>query len=256
VSAAGSAPASAAPAATGQPRAARSDTTGAKTAIGGSDPSRVLVDADDFSTALDKGKWGVYESTAANGSSWSASAVRTTGGELQITGTGTNPTGAGNVAGGLCWCGTNGNRLYGIWQVRARFDAGAGYGPIVGLWPQSDNGDAEGYISAVNAPAADRRSLTGRLVWPDGGADTGPATGNFTVWHTYTIEWRAGFVKLSIDGKAYYDSTKSTAKPVIPHTPLHLYMQLVIGPKNGVPPADASTPAHVVMHVDWVRFYR
>jgi beta-glucanase (GH16 family) len=241
----------------GQPRASRSGTTGSKTAIGGSDPSRVLVDADDFSgAAVDKGKWGVYESTSANGSIWSPSAVRTANGELQIIGTGNNPTGKGNVAGGLCWCGANGNRLYGIWQVRTRLDAGAGYGPIIGLWPQSNNGDTEGYISAVNAPAPDRKSLTGRLVWPAGGNDSGPATGNFTVWHTFTIEWRATFVKLYIDGKPYYDSTKSTAKPVISHAPLHLYMQLAIGPKNGVPAADATTPAHVVMHIDWVRFYR
>jgi hypothetical protein len=158
------------------------------------------------------------------------------------------------VAGGLCWCGTNGNRLYGIWQVRARLDAGTGYGPIIGLWPQSDNG-AEGYISAVNAPEPARQSLVGRLSWPNG-ADTGKATGDFTAWHVFTIEWRATFVKLYVDGRAYYDSTKSAAKPVSPNKPLHLYMQLAIGPKNGVPAADASTPAHVVMHIDWVRFYR
>jgi hypothetical protein len=240
---------------TGQPRAARSDTTGSRTAIGGSDPSRVLVDADDFSGSLNTGKWGVYDSTAANGSIWSPSAVHTTGGELQIVGTGNNATGKGNVAGGLCWCGTNGNRVYGIWQVRARFDAGAGYGPILGLWPQSDNGN-DGYIAAVNMPDPSRKSLTGRLISPGGAADTGNVTGDFTAWHLFTIEWRATFVKLSLDGKVYYDSTKSAAKPVIPHLPLHLYMQVAIGPKNSVPAADATTPAHVVTHVDWVRFYR
>jgi hypothetical protein len=248
--------ASAAGSGTGQPRAARSGGTGSKTAIGGSDPSRVLVDADDFSGAtLDKGKWGVYDSTSANGSVWSPAAVRTAGGELQIIGTGNNPTGKGNVAGGLCWCGSDGNRVYGIWQVRARFDAGAGYGPIIGLWPQGDNGDTTGYISAVNATAADRKSFGGRLIWP-GGNDFTSVTGDFTAWHTFTIEWRATFVKLSLDGKIYYDSTRSTNKPVIPHAPLHLYMQVAVGPTAGVPAAGASTPAHVVSHVDWVRFYR
>ncbi len=218
--------------------------------------SGALIAADDFSgTAPDTGKWGLYDSTAPNGSLWSPSAVRVTGGELQIVGTGKNATGKGNVAGGLCWCGANGNRLYGIWQVRARFDAGAGYGPIIGLWPKSDSG-TDGYISAVNMPGADRNSLSGRVLWAGSGHDSGTASADFTRWHTFTIEWRATFVKLSVDGKLYYDSTRSTANPVIPQTPLHLYIQVTVGPADGTPAPDASTPAHVVTHIDWVRMYR
>jgi SARP family transcriptional regulator, regulator of embCAB operon len=208
---------------------------------------------DNFSgTTLDTDRWGVYSATASNGGILSPSAVRVTGGQLQIIGTGTNATGKGNVAGGLCWCGTGGDRLYGIWQVRARFDAGAGYGAIIGLWPNSDDASTTGYISAVNMPGAARTSLYGQVVW-SGGADSGDVTGDFTAWHTYTIEWRATFVRLSLDGKVYYDSTKSTAKPVIPHVPLHLYTQVAVGPSDDVPAPNASTPAHVIMHYDWVK---
>jgi beta-glucanase (GH16 family) len=250
------APASAAASAGDQPRADRSGAIGSKVAIGGSDPTRVLIDADDFSAPRpDPAKWGLYDSAAPNGSVWSPAAVRTAGGELQITGTGTNPTGAGNMAGGLCWCGTNGDRLYGIWQVRAKFDAGAGYGPIIGLTPKSGKAE-DGYISAVNMPDPTRTSLVGRVVWAAGGTDASPATGDFTAWHTYTVEWRAGYVRLSIDGKRYYDSTRSAGKPVIPQTPMHLYIQVAVGPGGGVPAPDATTPAHVVAHFDWVRFYR
>jgi hypothetical protein len=39
----------------------------------------------------------------------------------------------------------------------------------------------------------------------------------------------------------------------IPKTPTHLIMQQPIGPGSGVPAVDSSTPATVVMHIDWVK---
>ncbi len=234
---------------TAAPQASQSSAAPSKAVTTG--PPGPLID--NFTgTTLDTTKWDVYGSTSTNGGIWNSSAIRTTGGELQIVGTGTNATGSGNVAGGLCWCGTGGNRLYGTWQVRARFDAGAGYGIVLGLWPASNKGSADGYIAGASVPGAARTSMTGRVVW-NGGNDPGTVTGDFTAWHTYTIEWRATYVRLSLDGKVFYDSTKSTASPVIPHVPEHLYMQSPIGPDGNVPAPNANTPAHVVMHFDWVK---
>src|SRR5205807_9595382 len=121
-----------------------------------------LLGDDEFGgTAPDTAKWGVYHSTSPIGGVWAVSQVRVADGELQIVGTGRNPTGHGNLSGGLCWCGAGGNRLYGIGKVRAKFDAGAGYGTTIGLWPQSDQGGADGAITVAGVPAADRRTLDG-----------------------------------------------------------------------------------------------
>jgi hypothetical protein len=74
--------------------------------------------------------------------------------------------------------------------------------------------------------------------------------GDFSAWHVYTIEWRATYVKMWVDDQLYLETTTS------PAVPLHLYMQQTVGPSDGVPPADASTPDRVVMRFDWVKMYR
>ena len=248
--------------------AAPSDSTASSSSAGPSasaskagpptDPN--LIGADEFTgPAPDTGKWVVYHSTAPNGGVWAVSQVRVTGGELQIVGAGRNPTGQGNLAGGLCWCGTGGNQIYGIWKVRAKFDAGAGYGPIIGLWPQSDQGARDGSITFATLPGADKRTLDQRVVWSDNGtrvSDGVDVHGDFTGWHTYTVEWRATSVKLSLDDKVVYDSTTSTKGVVIPKTPMHLIVQVQVGPADGVPAANASTPDQVLTHLDWARMYR
>jgi hypothetical protein len=216
-----------------------------------------LIGADDFTgTAPQSSRWALYQSSDPNGAAWSPSMVRVADGELRIVGTGRNPTGNGNRSGGLCWCGTDGNRLYGKWQVRARFDPGLGYGPVVGLWPHTDQ-RTDGSISFA-VPGAVRKVLYLHVAWTVGGkpfSDERKVNGDFTAWHVYTFEWRAGFVKIQIDGAVVYDSTTS-ATVVLPRVPMHFYAQQTIGPKDGVPAADASTPDQVVTHVDWVRAYR
>jgi hypothetical protein len=57
-------------------------------------------------------------------------------------------------------------------------------------------------------------------------------------------------VKMWVDDQLYLETTTS------PAVPLHLYMQQTVGPNDGVPPADASTPDRVVMRFDWVKMYR
>jgi SARP family transcriptional regulator, regulator of embCAB operon len=215
-----------------------------------------LVGLDDFAGAgPDLTRWGLYDSVHPNGSVWSPSMVRVAAGELRVVGSGRNPTGAGNRSGGLCWCGRDGSRTYGKWQIRARFDAGAGYGQIIGLWPDSNKG-ADGWVS-MDTPGADRHRLYVDLNWTSGTqhTDGSQLDGDFTQWHVYTFEWRAGFIKIQVDGAVIYDSTR-TVGVVIPSGPMHLYMQQTIGPTGGVPPPNAQTPDEVVMHVDWVRIYR
>jgi beta-glucanase (GH16 family) len=213
-----------------------------------------LVASDDFTgTAPDPARWGIYDSTD---SKWSHDMVRVTNGELVIAGVGRDPSGAGNRSGGLCWCGTGGDQRYGRWQVRARFDAGAGYGPIIGLWPQSDH-NVQGWITFADSPLPDRHKLHGYLAWTAGTRqfDRRELSGDFTAWHTYTVEWRETFVRMYVDTTLYYDSTTGQGV-VIPSGPMHLILQQTVGPKDGVPAPDAATPDMVGMHIDWVRIYR
>ncbi|GIH14486.1 glycoside hydrolase family 16 protein [Rugosimonospora africana] len=210
--------------------------------------------SDDFTSALNTSMWNVYGTTA--GSTYNSTMVRVAGGELQVLGAGNSPTASANKSGGLCWCGTNGNRLYGKWQVRARFDAGSGYRQVLELWPQSDNDTADGRIKFAGDTDAAKKTLELSVLQPGGARSwTGTRSGDFTAWHTYTVEWRANSVTMSLDGTQVYDSATSGTALTIPSKPMHLVIQQDKGPGNGIPAANASTPAQVVMHVDWVRYY-
>jgi hypothetical protein len=219
------------------------------------DPNLLAVE--DFTgTAPNEDRWGLYQSTADNGALWQRSALQVSGGQLHIVATGRNPTGAGNIAGGLCWCGTGGNRLYGIWKVRARFDAGAGYGPVIGLWPETDTGN-DGMIN-FGAPEANRGTLHTTVAGNNGAwvADTRKIAANLTGWHTYTVEWRATAIRMYLDSRLVYASSTSTGTVFLPHTQMHLIIQVNEGPTDSVPAANSSTPDRVVTYIDWVRMYR
>jgi hypothetical protein len=226
--------------------------------VGNGSPSPVpgqSAAGDEFSgTALDTDKWAVYGDGGA--SPLSPDMVGVSGGELQVRGVGRSPTAAGNKSGGLCWCGDGGNQLYGKWQVRARFDAGSGYRQGLTLWPQSDN-DAEGSIAFASDADAAKKSLYVVLVPPGGGpAGSVSKSGDFTAWHVYTVDWRPGYVRISVDSTVIFDSTTVAGAPAIPRTPMHLAIQQDKGPADGIPAANASTPDQVVMHIDWVHLFR
>jgi hypothetical protein len=224
--------------------------TAAATSTAAAQPATVR---DDFTGTKLAGLWSPYRSTKANGGVWLPGQVRVRNGELQILGQGTDPTGNGNRSGGLCLCDPGGIRLYGAWQVRARFDAGAGYAQTIGLWPQSNDGNQDGHISLAMSTTADKRSSWHAVIAP-GGTSVGNSTaGNFAAWHVYAVEWRATFVRISIDGKTVLDSRKAPGLAV-PHTPQFLYLQQEIGPDGDIPAANTHTPKTVVMHVDWVRY--
>jgi beta-glucanase (GH16 family) len=235
-----------------------SQPSGAVTAAPSGRPSAPdLIASDDFSGTALASRWDVYESTAPNGSAMSPDNVRIVDGELRIVGSGRNPTGKGNLTGGLCWCKAQGNRTYGKWEVRAKFEAAAGYGPVIGLWPQSGN-PKDGWITFVDAQEASRHTLRGNVSSAPGATSSGEhsLSGDFTDWHTYTVVWRETYVKMYVDGKLFYDSTERGQQVAVPQVPLHLYLQQTAGPADSVGPADAGTPDEVTMHIDWVKLYR
>lgn len=211
--------------------------------------------AEDFSDGLPP-EWKPYGLKRSNGSAWSPSAVRVLGGELQIVGTGRQPSGKGNVAGGLCWCEPGGKmRTYGRWQVHAKFDQGAGYGPMIGLYPEKDETDPS-LLTAARLDQPARNSVYPEVQDATGeGIDVSARSGDFTNWATYEIEWRPKFVKISVDDLVLFDSRRSREPMVIPYRPMFLYVQMVPGPDGPVPAPDKDTPSQVVTHVDWARYY-
>jgi SARP family transcriptional regulator, regulator of embCAB operon len=218
--------------------------------------SRLTVREDFTGTTLDVTQWAVYDMKRENGSSWSPSMVRVAGGELQISGSGRNPTGAGNVAGGVCWCKERGPvRRYGVWSVRAKFDVGTGYGPIIGLWPdRKETADDWSWLTLARLDEPTRTRMYPAMGDRDGIVPGSPTAGDLTAWNTYSVEWRPKFVTISLNDMVVFDTRKIGARMRIPSVPMYLYIQVVPGPDGPVPAPDQSTPSQVVTHIGWATY--
>lgn len=229
----------------------------------GASSGRRLIAAEDFDgSTLDTSRWAAYDGKSSNGiSRWKPGEIAVGGGELKINGHGKDPSGAGNTSGALCWCKGEGDRTHGLWMVRARFDAGKGYGVAMLLWPKSNRWPQDGELDMVESARPQKNSAISSIHWgepPNGLRDSGKLWGDYTQWHVYAVDWQAGYVKYSIDGKTVYDTRYSSKHPTIPGTPMHLVIQQEPGPFGApgwIPAPDQSTPDTVTVHVDWVRMY-
>jgi SARP family transcriptional regulator, regulator of embCAB operon len=203
-------------------------------------------------------QWSAHETPHNNGSSWSPSMVQVGGGELQIIGKGRSATGRGNMAGSVCWCLEGGVvRTYGVWEVRAKFDAGAGYGPVIGLYSAADNkAPGWGFMTLARIDDGDRRTMYPVMQGAGGASpiDGGQVNGDFTAWNTYSIEWRADFVTFSLNGAVIFDTRKLSGRVTIPSVPMFLYVQVIPGPDGPVPAPNLQTPDQVATHVDWAKY--
>ena len=227
-----------------------------------SGPHKLVADEEFNGSTLDTTRWTPYNSKSTNGiSTFSPGQLKVGGGELQIVGQGKDPTGAANKSGALCWCKGDGNRTYGLWGIRAKLDPGKGYAPAILLWPESNIWPQDGETDIIETVSTQRAWDLASVHWgdpPNGDRESGKVYGDFSGWHVYWVDWRPDYIKIYVDRTLVYDTTKSSKKPVIPHTPMHIVMQQEPGPyapKVWLPPPDQSTPDQVVMHVDWVRVY-
>lgn len=142
--------------------------------------------------------------------------------------------------------------LYGYWEVRARVEAGVGYGPSILLWPESGNWPTDGELDLMEIPGGARTQAFTTIHYGAGNTKIGTnAIGDFTQWHTYAVDWQPGYVAFYIDNVEVLRTTDPSA---IPSKPMWLGIQLDVGAAgHWIPAPDATTPPTVALHVDYVR---
>jgi len=204
---------------------------------------------DEFSgSELDTSTWRRYGGTGGSGVGVrDPEAVSVSQGALTITA-------SGDVSGGLAWYASPAT-TYGRWEFRARIEPGTGYAPAILLWPDSDVWPQDGEIDVLEVPAGDRQvNHTTVHFGPDDQREEVVTAGDFTQWHTYSLDWQPSSITVYLDGDQVFQTTDPDA---IPDGPMHLAVQLDVGPQGTwIPARDESTPATVSLYVDWVRLYR
>lgn len=211
-----------------------------------------LVARDDFDgTTLDESKWATYSGIGNAGIGFrDPGNIRVGNGEVTMVGTTRNLTGAG-----MCWCSPNSATIYGRWEVRARMDKGNGFGPALLLWPESENWPIDGELDIAEIPNGDRTTMYSTSHWGADNSQIGAqATGDFSQWHTFGVDWQADHVTYFLDGKAIAHYTDPVT---IPRTPMQLALQNDAGEGNSwIAAVDALSPAEVNLHIDWVKIYK
>jgi len=200
---------------------------------------------DDFDGSdLDPEAWGRYSGRGNAGIGWrEPRQVTVAESQLRIV--------ASGIVGGGLW--NRRDLRYGRWEVRARVDRGAGYGPAILLWPTSDNWPEEGEIDIAEIPRGDRRVSHFTVHW---GADNRQRShashADFTDWHVFCCEWERDVVRYLLDGRPQWELR--VPPEAVPRRPMHLALQLDVGAEGSwIGPRDAATPQTVGLYVDWVR---
>ena len=158
----------------------------------------------------------------------------------------------GNTSAGMAW---NEGQKYGRWEARVRSQRGSGYGPVLLLWPDSEDWPEDGEIDIMEIPKGDRTKAHFTLHWGENNTQDGASVeGDFTQWHTFAVEWTPDHIIGYVDGKEVYRNDDADANPP---GPMHFAMQQDIGPygKDWIPAPDADTPETCTFEVDWVRIY-
>jgi beta-glucanase (GH16 family) len=204
-----------------------------------------------FNGALNRQIWTVYDGKPSCCSSlWAPSAVTTSGGVLTIDAS--QDSSDTWTSGGISM-GRSLNQTYGAWAFRFRMDAGVGVKMCALLWPAqgwppeidfAENSSSDGVRHALSSTlhAGSANMLTqNRLAV------------NYSHWHTMGVRWRPGIITYRLDGKAWAQIRGAS----VPSQPMHLGIQTTVGLSNGngqVP--GSTTPAHVGLHIAWVRVSR
>jgi Glycosyl hydrolases family 16 len=211
---------------------------------------------DTFNGPLNLRHWSKYNDPwgTRSGVKRTRSSVRVRHGSLELVGHYQSPY--GYVSGGVSY---NGYQTYGRWVVKFRADAGAGYEPVVLLWPQGTwPTDGEIDLAEITSP---QRLGAGEFLHI--GADNSfigrriPRSVNFTRWHVLAVDWLKSHVTFWLDGRKLWTVRPGEyGRDYIPFTPFHLALQNDAGCATHQCRPNSSTPAQVIMQIAWVKIYR
>ncbi len=206
-------------------------------------------------TRLNKHRWSKYDDPEGKFSGWrrTKASVKVRHGSLEIIGHYQRPY--GYVGGGVSY---NFNRTYGRWVVRFRADRGAGYEPVVLLWPKGTWPD-DGEIDMAEIWNAQRDGAGEFLhLGKDNrvAAHPIPRSVHFSRWQILAVDWLPSHITFWLDGKKLWRvNRKSDNKNFIPSTPFHLAMQNDESCANHECKPDKSTPKQTIMQIGWVKIY-
>jgi beta-glucanase (GH16 family) len=216
---------------------------------------RVLVDRFDGSR-LNRSIWGAYTGQPGGdpGGWWDPSHVVVAGGLLHLETYPDARHGGRWVSGGVSSA-PGLEQRYGKYLVRFRMDGGFGVAGVLLLWPQHGDWPPEIDFAETGGDSSGRATLTATL--HHGRSDHTIARtvrGDFTAWHVLGVEWTPGRLGYTLDGRRW--ATVRSAH--VPAQNMEMDMQTQAGTcgDRWAPCPDATTPARVVLQVDWVVAYR
>jgi beta-glucanase (GH16 family) len=226
------------------PPGRRSGTNGVSNRAASGVGWRPVTTFDFNESALDQRVWNPYNSVGGFGNGYRRpSAITVENGLLRITA-------RGNVSGGM---GHERDQLYGRWEFRARTEKGRGRGAAILLWPQTENKD-DGELDMMEVPKEDRSQAHFVIHFSAQNKLAGSkVSGDFSQWHTFAMDWLPDRITWYVDGVKQFETFD---KNVIPKVPMHMTMQLDMGPfEEWIPAPDHTTPPEVSLEVDWVKIF-
>lgn len=140
-------------------------------------------------------------------------------------------------------------QVYGRYSVRMKSDPLPGYGLGFIMWSDAENW-SDGEIDFPEGGLDDVAKGFNHCLGdhPERNCYFMPnATTDYTVWHTYTTEWRPSSIKFFIDGMLVGQTTNN-----IPYKPLHWVMQ--VATDGGPKPPESWVNGHLL--INWVSIYK
>ncbi len=231
-----------APSSTGTGTGSGTGTSTTTTTTTGSsfDSSWQLVGEDDFSQGASDPNWGIYSTDVDPQDDFSGANVSLTPGQANVST-------EGGVSGGMCWCSNAPESLYGRWEVRAKLEGNSNQTPIFIMWPTSNQWPIGGEIDWIQSFSDNLSSLLYSLHWGANDSQTHEsASGDFSTWHTYTLQWEPNNITVWVDGVQIFQTTDAAE---IPHDPMQLAIQ--------ASPADAATAPSTTSttEIAWVKVF-
>jgi len=223
-------------------------------------PGWQRVFADDFTASTLSSRWKSYWGVPGGdpGGFFDPTHVTESGGQLVISAfkdptdiaydAGPNTYVTGGVSSSPSFAQT-----YGKYLVRFKFDAGVGIAHAILLWPATNTWPPEIDFSEDNG--ANRQTTYATLHYGPNNTQVQRSTPvNLTQWHTLGVQWTAGHLVYTLDGKNWATVTNTN----VPSTPMNLDIQTqawACGTSTWEQCPNSTTPAQVNLDVDWVVAY-